>query len=155
MQIDVASGTIASDWCGESRKEWFKPGTEPRTQCTGFTADLNATWEGIRGVIAGLPNDDHTERSAPDRGASRDTRTRTARSSDDEISHAISAVARKIGQSQFTQDLARKLMDGIRTASREGANVVREQKRQMEREHARQMARARAEQRRAQQSTQY
>ncbi|MEP6833389.1 MAG: PBP1A family penicillin-binding protein [Gemmatimonas sp.] len=162
IQIDVASGTLASDWCGESRKEWFKPGTEPRTQCNGLTADLNAGWEGIRSVIAAIPGDeraarssrdraDRADRSSPDRAdrsspdrADRNARGRSSRSADDEISNAISDVARKIGQSQFTQQLARKLMDGIRAASRESANAIREQKKQTEREHAQQMARQRA-----------
>ncbi|MEO7359973.1 MAG: PBP1A family penicillin-binding protein, partial [Gemmatimonadaceae bacterium] len=130
MQIDVATGAIASDWCGESRKEWFKPGSEPRTQCTGFTGDLNSTWEGIRGVIAALPNDDRAPRPARD---ARGVRGRKARSSDDEISNAIDAVALKIGRSQFTHELARKVMDGIRAASRESANAVRERKKQVER----------------------
>ena len=157
MQIDVASGTIASDWCGESRKEWFKPGSEPHAQCSSFTNDWNATWDGIRGVIAGLPNNEHAADSVPNREVrvtTRGDRTRRGRSADNEISDAISAVTRKIGKSQFTQDLARQLMDGIRTAQREGVNVVREQKKQMERERARQITRARADQRRAQQSAQ-
>lgn len=152
MQIDVASGTIASDWCGESRKEWFKPGTEPRTQCNGAVAELSSAWEGIRGVIAALPEDNHASRDSRDRGDRGDANVhnRSARSSEDEISSAISAVARKIGKSQFTQQLARKLMNGIRTASRESANAVREQQKQMERERNR----LRADQRRAQQSMQ-
>jgi len=133
MQIDVASGTIASDWCGESRREWFKPGSEPRTQCTGFTGDLNSTWEGIRGVIAAVPNDDHAPRPPRPPRDDRSVRGRSTRSSDDEIANALGAVARKIGKSEFTQQLARKVIAGLRTASRESANAVRERKRQMER----------------------
>jgi penicillin-binding protein 1A len=152
MQIDVASGTIASDWCGESRREWFKPGSEPHDQCTGMTADAGSSWfpEGIRGVIASLPNDVHVQVRDQSHDQSR-ARRRGERTSEKEINSAIESVARQIGKAKITQQLARKLVDGWRAATREGANVLREQQKEMEREHARQVARAKIEQRRAQQ----
>lgn len=152
LQIDVASGTIASDWCGESRREWFKPGSEPHDQCTGMTADAGSSWfpEGIRGVIASLPNDVRVQVGDQSRDQSR-ARRRGERTSEKEINSAIESVARQIGKAKITQQLARKLVDGWRAATREGVNVLREQQKQMEREHARQMARAKIEQRRAQQ----
>jgi penicillin-binding protein 1A len=33
--IDVATGKLASDWCGESRREWFRDGTAPTESCDG------------------------------------------------------------------------------------------------------------------------
>jgi len=140
-QVDVASGALASDWCGESRREWFKPGSEPRDQCTGFENGGAVAWfgEAFRGVVsanlAERPPADRSGNRAPDR----------------DVADAVEAVTRGLGQSKFTQQLARKLVNGLRTATREGSNLVREQKRQMEREHAREMERARAAQRRAQQ----
>jgi penicillin-binding protein 1A len=32
-QIDVGTGKLASDWCGPSRREYFKTGTTPVTSC--------------------------------------------------------------------------------------------------------------------------
>lgn len=149
MQIDIASGTIASDWCGESRKEWFKPGTEPHTQCNGVSENFISGWEGIRGVIASLPEEIQSSRSMRDREPPR-ARAGRNRSTDEEISDAINAVARKIGKSQFTQSLARKLMDGLRSAQKESAAAIREQKREMERERNRQLQQAREDAKRAQ-----
>ncbi len=31
--IDVGTGKLASDWCGPSRREWFREGTAPTTSC--------------------------------------------------------------------------------------------------------------------------
>lgn len=31
VEVDQDSGLLAGDWCGDSRREWFKPGTEPTT----------------------------------------------------------------------------------------------------------------------------
>ncbi|MEO7360680.1 MAG: penicillin-binding transpeptidase domain-containing protein, partial [Gemmatimonadaceae bacterium] len=152
MQIDIASGMIASDWCGESRREWFKPGSEPRDQCTGVTADAGSSWfpEGIRGVIANLPNEVRVQMGEPSRSRPADqsrARSRNSRSSDEQINSAIESVVRQIGNAKVTQQLARTLVDGWRAATRE----VQSQQRQRARDQARQKARARTEQRRAQQ----
>ncbi len=32
-QIDIGTGKLASDWCGPSRREYFKAGTQPRISC--------------------------------------------------------------------------------------------------------------------------
>lgn len=147
--VDIASGALASDWCGESRREWFKPGSEPRDQCSTF--DINGSssvaWlqDGIRDVITGLPE---VPQVPPD---NRRGQRNGDRVSERDLDHALEMVAREIGKSKFTQELTRKLMNGIRSAGRETAQAVREQKREMEREHARQMQKARADQRRAQQ----
>lgn len=149
MQIDVASGMIASDWCGESRKEWFKPGSEPHDQCTGMTADAGSSWfpDAVRGVIASLPNDVRVQMDdSRDRSNNSRARGRNGRSTEDNVNDAIESVARQIGNAKITQQLSRKLVDAWRSATRE----VREQQRAMEREQARQNARAKAEQRRAQ-----
>jgi 1A family penicillin-binding protein len=196
MQIDVASGMIASDWCGESRKEWFKPGTEPHSQCTdsGLSSDFGAIWEGVRGIISGLPDDDRNARNRDRERERRDheremrdaqreheramreaqreheramreqrrggpaannsVRPRNYRSTEAEISQAIDAVARKFGNSEFTQDLAKKLKTSIRSAKRETENIIREQQRLLAVEQKRDSDRARAEQRKTQQSAQ-
>jgi 1A family penicillin-binding protein len=33
LTIDAANGTIANEWCPDTQREWFKPGTEPRGTC--------------------------------------------------------------------------------------------------------------------------
>jgi 1A family penicillin-binding protein len=37
QNIDVGTGKLASDWCGESRREWFRDGTQPKDSCEGET----------------------------------------------------------------------------------------------------------------------
>jgi penicillin-binding protein 1A len=35
VEIDAASGKLANDWCGDARREYFRPGTEPTDHCEG------------------------------------------------------------------------------------------------------------------------
>ena len=39
VEIDAASGKLAGDWCGEARREYFRPGTEPTERCEGSRGD--------------------------------------------------------------------------------------------------------------------
>jgi len=45
--IDIASGKLAGEWCGESRREYFRTGTAPRESCVGdeWIAMRDDTWE--------------------------------------------------------------------------------------------------------------
>jgi hypothetical protein len=33
LTIDASNGDIANEWCPDTQREWFKPGTEPRETC--------------------------------------------------------------------------------------------------------------------------
>lgn len=155
LQVDNASGLLASDWCGESRREWFKPGTEPHEQCTAFFNDEGNGWlSGLRSVFAALPDVD-TRRDAgtpsrpPNRApGAREPMSRAQRSRDQtsrgpagrkgdseaSIDRAIDAVTRQIGRAHLPQALARKLVEGLRAATREGKSALKEQQRAAERE---------------------
>lgn len=137
-QVDMASGALASDWCGESRKEWFKPGSEPREQCTGFDSGNSVAWlaDNIRGVVAAIPVEQPGSNRRGERGSNRD------------IDNAIESLARQVGQSKFAQQLTRKLINGLRSGARDAEEAVRDQQRHFRRERAQEMQKALADQRR-------
>jgi 1A family penicillin-binding protein len=143
-QVDVASGALANnDWCGESRKEWFKPGSEPQAECTGFESGNSIAWrfgEELHDVVDAISAEEPRESRRADRSHDRDLEKAI-----------VEAVTQKFGQTKIGQQLARKLMNSIRTATREGTTIVREQKHQFEREYAREMERANAAARRRRQ----
>ncbi|MBL8981255.1 MAG: transglycosylase domain-containing protein, partial [Gemmatimonadetes bacterium] len=35
VEIDASTGKLAGDWCGDARREYFRPGTEPTERCEG------------------------------------------------------------------------------------------------------------------------
>jgi 1A family penicillin-binding protein len=39
-EIDPTTGMLAGPWCPSARKEWFKPGSEPHTECTEHYAPI-------------------------------------------------------------------------------------------------------------------
>ncbi len=41
VDIDPSSGKLAGDWCGERRREWFRPGTEPTERCEAHRESWN------------------------------------------------------------------------------------------------------------------
>jgi 1A family penicillin-binding protein len=108
-QIDVASGELAGDDCGDSRRDWFKPGTEPKQQCIAASrtiADMNWIPDGIRDVVAAVPRH--------------------------EVNDAIGAVMRGIGQSDFSRNIARKVAETLRrAAARDRVNAKRDRARQI------------------------
>ncbi|MEP6778907.1 MAG: penicillin-binding transpeptidase domain-containing protein, partial [Gemmatimonadaceae bacterium] len=117
-QIDVASGELADSWCGESRKDWFKPGTEPHQQCSGIAhVAMNygrSFGDDVRNAVSSVPERD--------------------------ISDALDAVVRKLGNSKITQSIARTLKESLkRAAAQQRANEkrVRAQQLQMQRNMSR------------------
>ncbi len=48
--IDMNTGLLAGDWCGEPQLEWFKVGTEPKESCDGG-------WFRFAGALDELPGD--------------------------------------------------------------------------------------------------
>ena len=107
-QIDIASGELANDFCGDSRRDWFKPGTEPKDQCSGASrtiADMNWIPDGVRHVVGSVPRHD--------------------------VDNAIDAMMRSIGQSDFSRGIARKVAETLkRAAAKERANAQRDRARQ-------------------------
>ncbi|MDQ6611400.1 MAG: PBP1A family penicillin-binding protein [Gemmatimonadota bacterium] len=93
-QIDVASGTLANDACGESRRDWFKPGTEPREQCSNNTIAFGngrSLGDEIRNVISSVP--------------------------DHEINSALDAVLQQLGQSHISRSIAQRVKESLKRAA--------------------------------------
>ena len=40
LTIDASNGELANEWCPETQREWFKPGTEPASICQAHHAPL-------------------------------------------------------------------------------------------------------------------
>ncbi|MEP6763602.1 MAG: PBP1A family penicillin-binding protein [Gemmatimonadaceae bacterium] len=94
-QIDVASGELADSWCGESRKDWFKPGTEPHQRCSG-NAHVAVNYghsfgDEVRNAISSVPDHD--------------------------INDALDAVMRQLGNSKITQSIARSVKESLKRAA--------------------------------------
>ena len=93
-QIDVASGTLANDRCGESRKDWFKPGTEPHDQCSANTRVVSnngrSLGDDIRNAISSVPEHD--------------------------INDALDAVIQQLGQSHLSRSIAQRVKESIKRA---------------------------------------
>ena len=110
-QIDVASGELADSWCGESRKDWFKPGTEPRQQCSG-TANVAMNFgrslrDDVRNAVSSVPDRD--------------------------IGDALDAVVRHLGNSKITQSIARSVRESLkRAAAQQRASDKRMRSQQMQ-----------------------
>jgi 1A family penicillin-binding protein len=111
-QIDVASGQLAASWCGESRRDWFKPGTEPREQCSGAVADTQ-DWvpNPVRDVMRSLPGRD--------------------------LNSAVDAVMQQIGRHGIANDIARKVAETIKRAAAHERNSARRVQQHMVAEQAR------------------
>ena len=110
-QIDVASGTLANDGCGESRRDWFKPGTEPREQCSGETRVAfsdGSIGDGIRNAISAVPEND--------------------------INDAIDAVVQQFSHAHLSQTLARRVTESLKHAAAQQRENVRRQAQQMQNE---------------------
>ena len=93
-QIDVASGTLAAEDCGESRRDWFKPGTEPRKKCSpSFTfGDGGSLGDEIRNAISSVPETD--------------------------INSTLDAVLQQLGQPNLSRSIARRVKEsGVTTRS--------------------------------------
>jgi penicillin-binding protein 1A len=51
-RIDTETGDLATEWCPESRDEWFKPGTEPVRFCSHHDAPLVEALERVGREVA-------------------------------------------------------------------------------------------------------
>ncbi len=87
--IDIGTGKRASDWCGPSRREWFREGTVPTESCE---------------------NDAHLAMYSPPDWHDSDARIENL---DDVVEAALSAIEDKRGR-----DVARRLLDEIRRRRR-------------------------------------
>jgi 1A family penicillin-binding protein len=87
--IDIGTGKRASDWCGPSRREWFREGTAPTESCE---------------------NDAHLAMYSPPDWHDSESRIENI---DDMVDAALNAIEDKRGR-----DVARRLLDEIRRRRR-------------------------------------
>lgn len=118
-QIDIATGKLASDWCGDSRREYFRVGTAPRGQCE------DDQWLAMRD--ANPPDWDPPEPPEPPEAP--------------DAPQAIAAlvnralVAAKAGDraKAITREVSREVMRAVRQANREARQRSQETPRQASR----------------------
>jgi penicillin-binding protein 1A len=119
--IDIGTGKLASDWCGPSRREYFKTGTVPSSSCE----------EEQSLAMRDADPPDWSDASPPEAIVG------------DIVNGALEAAR----ASRSTRDVTAKV---LRALQREAERQMREQAREQSREQARELAReqARAAQRR-------
>lgn len=69
-QVDIATGALASDWCGPARREYFKRGTAPTKSCE--QSDYFAMRDGMRDVDDWDDHDDDDDPRREGRGNRRE-----------------------------------------------------------------------------------
>lgn len=127
-QIDLASGKLAGDWCGESRRAWFRVGTAPTGTCSGD--------EGFRVAMREIDDMDSIdpldaiERLFPEphrpvrpRPAARPARERRAqagaRTRDHDLSASIGAVVDAIARGEQPRAITHKILEELRRAAKQ------------------------------------
>ncbi len=133
-QIDLASGQIAADWCGPSRKEWFRTGSAPTAPCSGesgFTVamrDIEALVDDTREVFEShrLPPAPPIPR-APSVRPPRPPRDVRQNADDHGFRNAVGALLGVIAHSSKStgRDLSHKIMTELRKANAERLRVQR------------------------------
>ncbi len=114
--IDLGSGKLASDWCGPSRREWFRTGTAPTTSCEAETRI--AMFEAPEAPDAPQPPEPpvmpemRMPRRSPRGGDNRvDVRI-------DNLNAAVDAAINAIGDRR-SRDAARRVVEELRRAASE------------------------------------
>jgi len=142
-QIDLASGQIAADWCGPSRKEWFRTGSAPTGTCngeSGFTVamrDIEALVDDTREMLEPnrmpprppMPRVPSTRAPRPPRELSHNAPRDVRQNADDHgFRNAVGALLGVIAHSSSStgRDLSHKIMTELRKAN---AERVRSQRR--------------------------
>lgn len=145
--IDIGTGKLASDFCGPSRREWFRDGSAPTTSCESESR-IALVDDVFDAVMPPMPPDapEPPRRSYPDRAdrnerdratqdrttQGRNTRSRNDRARDLPMHELKAAVNAAIGaiDNRRTRDVARRVLEELRrVAAEQDRNQAREQDR--------------------------
>lgn len=133
-QIDLASGKLAADYCGESRREWFKAGTAPKETCDAESALTVA----LRAYGDLLDGESRRERTVPPPRPRTPQAPNSRVTIDDRdfpsaVGSILGAIARKSGGREITH----RIMDELRRVK---ARSERAQRRAEEQARKQQLA---------------
>ncbi len=150
--IDVATGLLASDWCGDSREEYFRVGTGPRENCE----------DDFHFRMGDLLPDYQYDANPSEIRPSRRSRSSVSYSTDD-VGRVVDQVKKAIQGSDRGRELTRSMMSELKAAIEEQAahgrgmekglarDLTREMRRQFEQQMERQREAAGRERRSGQQ----
>ena len=108
-QIDLASGKLAADYCGESRREWFKVGTAPKEMCdteSALTLALRAYGDLVDGG-----DDSRPARAVP---SPRPPRPPNVTIDDHDFTSAVGSILGAIARKSGGREVTHKIMDELR-----------------------------------------
>ena len=111
-QIDLASGKLAADYCGESRREWFKVGTAPKEMCdteSALTLALRAYGDLVDGG-----DDSRPARAVPSPRPPRPPRPPNVTIDDHDFTSAVGSILGAIARKSGGREVTHKIMDELR-----------------------------------------
>lgn len=120
-QVDIATGKLALDWCGESRREWFREGTGPTESCESDAriAMLEDSPE---------PPDWHVSIPRPPRMSTPRFPTPNIDLSSDDLAAAVDAAIAQINDKK-SRAAARRVIEDIRRAAERAEQAERRRNR--------------------------
>ncbi len=132
-QIDLASGMLAAEWCGESRRAWFRAGTAPTETCEN---DNGFDWrEAVNAIeLPELPSIPTPPR--PPRNA--------RRAGDRDLTDAFNAVIGAIARGDGAKAISRRVLSELKKANEERERMQRriaDRQRQLQRDAQREAQR--------------
>ncbi len=134
-QIDLASGKLAADYCGESRRAWFRTGTAPKETCDGESGFRIALRE-LGDLVDGDNDDARPPRPMPPERPSRPTNARV-NVGDHDFTSAVGSILGAIAHKSGGREITHKIMDELRRAK---ARSDRAQRRAEEQARKQQLA---------------
>ncbi len=130
-QIDLASGQLAGEWCGESRRAWFRTGTAPRNTCSGEEhVAFNDIGEMI-GELAGMPE---VPAAPPVPRVPRPSRSRGIDVDTRDLGSTVKDVLRAVAKAGDGNAVSRRLIAELRNIAREQERAARREAERLKRE---------------------
>jgi len=113
-QIDLASGKLAADYCGESRRAWFRAGTAPKETCDGDSGFSIALRE-LGDLVDGDSGDSPPPRPMPPPRPSRPNNVRV-RIGNQDFTSAVGSILGAIARNSGGREISHKVMEELRRA---------------------------------------
>lgn len=112
-QIDLASGKLAADYCGESRRAWFRAGTAPKETCDGENPFRIALRE--LGDLVDGDDEPRPPSPMPPPRPSRPTNVRVNIGNHD-FTSAVGSILGAIARNTGGREVTHKIMEELRRA---------------------------------------
>ena len=142
-QIDQASGKLATAWCGESRRSWFRTGTAPTESCVGderiAMRDVDARAHDMAADVRqllDLPEPPHRMPRVPATARPRTSPNVNVHANGRDFGASVNAVLGALAHSDGARAISHRIMTELRRASAERDRVQRRLARDMQQQAA-------------------